>query len=180
MSLQPYGVVFRHVRPPSLFFFLEMCLSLFNLPFPAAFKGELVFTQERRRGWMFNQSCCLHFGVGLILFCTLQWRTTGRPASSWHRFRILSVKQREPNGHFFCVKGSLWGETGRHLWILSIVSRGADGVNTPSLEMRGLSCFCLTSTVTESVCLTYSKTALLFYSTLRSSYIRFPGDPCGI
>lgn len=49
MSLQPDGVVFRHVRLPLLFSFPRnvYSLSLFNLPFPAAFKGELVFTQKR-------------------------------------------------------------------------------------------------------------------------------------
>lgn len=52
MSLQSDGVVFRHVRLPSLFSFLRnvYSLSLFNLPFPAAFKGELVFTQKQRGG----------------------------------------------------------------------------------------------------------------------------------
>lgn len=52
MSLQSYGVVFRHVRPPSLFSFPGnmYSLSLFNLPFPAAFKGGLVFTQKLRGG----------------------------------------------------------------------------------------------------------------------------------
>lgn len=50
MSLQSDGVVFRHVRLPSLFSFPRNVYSLFNLPFPAAFKGELVFTQKQRGG----------------------------------------------------------------------------------------------------------------------------------
>lgn len=56
MSLQPDGVVFRHVRLPLLFSFPRnvYSLSLFSLPFPAAFKGELVFTQKRGGGGMLD------------------------------------------------------------------------------------------------------------------------------
>lgn len=36
-----------------------------------------------------------------------------------HGFHILSLKQS--NGNFSCILGSIWWETRRHLWILSIM-----------------------------------------------------------
>lgn len=47
--------------------------------------------------------------VTSFFFCTLQRRTTGRPASSWHRFRILFFFFQS-DGNFSCVKWGFFGE----------------------------------------------------------------------